>query len=118
METAISPGQVCELGIYRASDHLRVDGLKLVQTITECNDLSRTDKCAAEKTKQMLLLENNAVQQSQMNVQSDNVTCIRWYLQVQGIEEKNEVFAFVVRQLQLLEFTVDDSCSFPVGCRL
>ena len=34
--------------------------------------------------------------------------------QVQGVEEEDKVFSLVVCQFQLFEFTVDDSCSFPV----
>lgn len=44
--------------------------------------------------------------------------CARCYSQVQGIEEKDNIFAFVVGQLQLLEFTVNYGCSLPVWCRL
>lgn len=49
MATAILPGQVGKLGVNRAGDHLCIDGLKLVHTIAECNDLSGTDKCAARE---------------------------------------------------------------------
>lgn len=47
MGTAFLPSQVGELGVDRAGDHLCVDGLKLMHTITERNDLSGADKCAA-----------------------------------------------------------------------
>lgn len=51
MGTAILPGQVGKLGIDRTSDQFCIDGLKLMHTIAECNDLSGADKCAAkEKT--------------------------------------------------------------------
>lgn len=36
-----------ELGVDRAGDHLCVDGLKLMHTIAERNDLSGADECAA-----------------------------------------------------------------------
>lgn len=50
MDTAVLPGQVGELGVHRAGDHLCVDGLKLMHTIAECNDLSGADKRAAKDT--------------------------------------------------------------------
>lgn len=48
--TGILPGQVGELGVDRAGDHLGIDGMELMHTIAECNDLSGADKCAADRT--------------------------------------------------------------------
>lgn len=51
--------------------------------------------------------------------QDEYVTCVfRCYSQVQGIEEKDNIFSFVVRQLQLLEFPINDGCSLKVWCGL
>ena len=50
MGTAVLPGQMGELGVHRAGNHLCVDGLKLMHTIAECNDLSGADKRAANDT--------------------------------------------------------------------
>lgn len=44
--------------------------------------------------------------------------CLHCYSQVQGIEEEDKIFASVVWQSQLFEFPINNSCSFPVWCRL
>ena len=49
MYKPVLPGQVRELRVNRAGDHLRVDGMKLVDAITERNDLSGADKRAGEE---------------------------------------------------------------------
>lgn len=36
-----------ELWVDRAGNNLSIDGMELVHTITECNNLSRADKRAA-----------------------------------------------------------------------
>lgn len=43
---------------------------------------------------------------------------VRCYSQVQGIEEEDNVFAFVVWQLQLLKFPVNDGRALPLWSRL
>lgn len=47
----VLPGQVSKLGVDRAGHHLCVDCVELVHTITESNDLSGADKCAAKDPK-------------------------------------------------------------------
>lgn len=92
------PGQVGELGVHRAGDHLCVDGTKLMHTITERYDLSRADKRAAKEGKQTHL-HRNALGQSTSPVRQMKRLCsahLRCYSQVQGIEEEDKVFAFVV----------------------
>lgn len=72
--TAILPCQVGELGVDGAGDHLCIDGTKLMHTITECNDLSGADKCAAkERTntfmyEYVLLLCNNPSNTNEVSV--------------------------------------------------
>lgn len=70
--------------------------------------------------KQTLLRKNILCQSTTPATQRKRLCnmCLRCYSQVQGIEEEDEIFAFVVGQLQLLEFTVNDGGSFPVWCRL
>lgn len=46
--TAVLPCQVGKLGVDRAGDHLGIDGMELMHTVAECNDLSGTDKGAAK----------------------------------------------------------------------
>lgn len=43
-------GQVCEMGVCRAGDHLGPDGTELFHTLTECFHLSGTDKRTAGHT--------------------------------------------------------------------
>lgn len=108
------PGQVGELGVHWAGDHLGVDGSKLVHTVAERNDLSWTDKRAARDTQINIYRWASTAFQKQYpwNWHSGR------YLQVQRIEEEDEIFAFVVWQLHLLELPIDDSCSLPVRRRL
>lgn len=42
------PGQVGKLGVDRTGDDLCVDGVELVYAITESDDLSGANKCAAK----------------------------------------------------------------------
>lgn len=106
----VLPGQVSKLGVDRAGHHLCVDCMELVHTITESNDLSGADKCAAKESK--------AHSQPQERMWYDTRCVPGIYSQVQRIKEKDQIFPFVVCQLQLLEFTVNDSGSLPVWRRL
>lgn len=99
----VVPGQVSELGVYRTGDHFCVDGLKLVDTIAERDDLSGADKRAAT--------EEQHEPVSQINLKKKNIRC---HSQVQRVEEEDQIFPLVVRQLHLLELSVDDGRSFPV----
>lgn len=38
--------------------------------------------------------------------------------EIQWVEEKNQVFPTIVSQFELLEFSVNHSCSFPIRCWL
>lgn len=115
--TEIIPGQVGELGVDRAGDHLGINGMELMHTIAERNDLGGADKCAADRraTRRLLRCRRNAATQLKQLWRDVRSRC---YSQVQGIEEKDDVFASVVWQLQLLEFPVNDSRSLPLWCRL
>lgn len=105
----VVPGQVSELGVYRTGDHFCVDGLKLVDTIAERDDLSGADKRAAT--------EEQHEPVSQINLKIIKIKkCPRigHHSQVQRVEEEDQIFPLVVRQLHLLELSVDDGRSFPV----
>lgn len=103
-----------ELRIHGAGNHLSVDGLKLVHPIAESNDLSRADECAAGEIKRNIYLP---VCHPSKTVGLCNMP-FKSYVQVQRIEEENKIFSLKVRQPKFLEFSVNDSSSFPVGCRL
>lgn len=48
----VDPGQMSKLRVHRASDHLCINGLKLVHTITEGDDLSRTHKREVQRVEE------------------------------------------------------------------
>ncbi len=78
MGTEISPGQMGKLGVDRAGDHLCIDGLKLVHTIAECNDLSWADKCAAKDTqkKHINKITYSVIKQFKQYKLSDYFICV------------------------------------------
>lgn len=98
-----------ELGVHRAGDHLRVDRMELVHAVAEGDDLGGADERAAK--------DPTADSRPQEHIWHPKCTP-EMYSQVQRVKEEDQIFPFVVRQLQLLEFTVDDSGSLPVWRRL
>ena len=43
---------------------------------------------------------------------------INVHLQVKRVEEQHNIFSLVVRELDVLELTIDNSSSFELRCRL
>ncbi len=71
-----SPGQVSKLRVHRAGDHLCVDGLKLMHTITEGDDLSRTHKRAVDQHNQSNVQNNSLFLVFLLEVSSVHKGCI------------------------------------------
>lgn len=95
---------MCEMRVYAAGNDFSVDLLELVDTIRKGQDFSRTNKgTKLKKTNKLTNIE---------------LLCkIVFNLQIQWIEEKDDIFAKVVRQRYLREFSIHHCCSFKLGRR-
>lgn len=96
----LQPGQVRVGRVHRACHHLGVDGAKFLHTIAERNNLRGADKGA----------------KWQRTIRTTTTTT-EHNSQIQGIEEKDQIFAAKLRQIHFLHFVVEDGGGLPLGSR-
>lgn len=87
--------------VDRHPDDLRVEILELLDTVRERDYLRGTHERAVSER----LIKPNQLQKFSNS-------------QIQRVEEKNQILAFVVSQLDLLEVIVDDGSARKVRCWL
>ena len=103
------PSQVGVLRVSACSNDLTANATELLNAVRIADYLGRTHECAWKKKRKLKLKKKQ--------LKSIDICIISDASQVERIEEKNEVFALVVRKRDLFESTIDDSGDLEIGRR-